>query len=77
MVICELARLGREAQVRHRRDLHVGAEGETVVPLVFGFVLDVEGEGFVLEVGEAEFGWEVLVAYAASLELSAFYDRRI
>ncbi len=66
MIIAQLARFGREAKVGD------GGEGEgpgleAFGPLVFGFVEEVDFEGFLLEVGEADFGGGGGCADAAGL----------
>jgi hypothetical protein len=50
MVVCELARLGGEAQVGDGRDFEV-RDLEALRPFVIGFVLEFEAQVFVLEVG--------------------------
>lgn len=59
MVVVHLAGLGGEAEVGDRGDGKVGfrrGEGEAVGPGAFGFPLQVEREGFILEVREAGLG---------------------
>jgi hypothetical protein len=50
VVVCELAGLGGEAEVGDGRDFEVG-DFEALRPFVVGFVLELEAEVFVLEVG--------------------------
>ena len=59
VVVAQLAGLGGEAEVGDRGDGDVGVRGiqrEAVVPGVLRLVLQVQGQGLVLEVGQAGFG---------------------
>lgn len=70
MVVAELTRLGRETQVCNGGDGNVrvgGGQLETIGPRVLGLVLQVQTEGLVLEVGEAELGGDRCIAETTSL----------
>lgn len=61
MIVTQLAGLGRETQVRDRRDGDVGFRGsdrEAVGPDVLRLVLQVKGQRLILEVSQAGFGWD-------------------
>ena len=66
VVIGELARLGGETDVGNGWDLEVW-NFEALGPLVFSLVLQVEFEGFILEVGEPGLGGDLGVADTTSL----------
>lgn len=57
MVVTQLTGLSGETQVSDggNGDVRfVGIEGEAVGPRVLGLVLEVQGEGLVLEIGQAQ-----------------------
>lgn len=69
MVIAQLAGLGGETQVRDGGNGNVGIlgiESEAVGPGILRLVLQVQRQGLVLEVGEAELSRDGGVAQAAS-----------
>lgn len=67
VVVGELARLGAEAEVRDGGDLDFWTQSEAVIPLGLVLVLQVEREGLVLEISQAELGGDIGVAKAARL----------
>lgn len=66
MVIRQLARFGREAEVGDGRQGD-GPRFEAVRPFVLGFVLQRDRQGFLGEVGDADFGGDRGGADAAGL----------
>lgn len=72
VIIVELASLSTEAEVSDGRDLEVG-DLEALGPFVFGLVLELEAEEFVLVVGEAGDGGDLGVADAAGLACTISY----
>lgn len=71
MVVAQLAGLGGETQVSDGGDGDVGlvcVKGEAVDPRVLGLVLEVQGEGLVLEVGQAQLGRDRSAAETTGLE---------
>lgn len=66
VVVRELACFGGEAEVCDGWDLEVG-DLEAGGPFVFGFVLELEAQVFVLVVGEFGNGRDLGIADAASL----------
>lgn len=66
VVVGEFAGFGAEAEVCDGRDFEVW-DLEAGSPFVDGFVLQLELEVLVLEVGQAGFGWDLGVADAAGL----------
>lgn len=76
MVVAQLARLGGQAEVGDGGDVDVvfrRGQREAVGPGLVGLVLQVEGQGFVLEVGQARFfGSTGGVTETASLRSSQY-----
>ena len=72
MVVAQLTGLSGETQVGDGGNGDVGffsVEGEAVGPRVLGLVLEVKGEGLVLEVGQAQLGRDGSAAETTSLEI--------
>lgn len=59
VIIAQLSRLGREAEIADRRDHRRLQALKTQIPLILALVLEFELEGLVLEVGKASLGRDV------------------
>ena len=73
MVVTQLTSLGGETEVSNgwNGDVgFVGVEIKALDPGVFGLVLQLEGQGLVLEIGETGLGRDGGVTETASLEKS-------
>lgn len=73
MVVAQLTGLSGETQVSNGGNSNVGFVGieiKALDPGVFGLVLQLEGQGLVLEIGETGLGRDGGVAETASLERS-------
>lgn len=77
MGVAQLTRFGGQPQVRDGGDGDigvVGGQGEAVRPRVLGLVLQVQGQGLVLEISETGLGWDLGASNAAGLYLIRLTD---